>query len=127
MVTNIESSRWLVYKTCDARQKLHDYVEKFKQKTTQWQQKLNRHNKQYSQLRKEADNFTSIAKFHASNCAFDSANRAVQIFGAEGYKKTSRVARHFLDSRAIVIYEGANEVLELKIGLNQLGDQYRAY
>ncbi|MEM4377507.1 MAG: acyl-CoA dehydrogenase family protein [Candidatus Nitrosotenuis sp.] len=127
MVTNIESSRWLVYKTCDARQKLHDYVEKFKQKTAQWQQKLNRHNKQYSQLRKEADNFTSIAKFHASNCAFDSANRAVQIFGAEGYKKTSRVARHFLDSRAIIIYEGANEVLELKIGLNQLGDQYRAY
>ncbi len=127
MVTNIESSRWLVYRTAMSRQKLHDYVEKFKQKTNNWQQKLDRNNKQYSQLRNEADNFTSIAKFHATNSAFDSANRAVQVFGAEGYKKTSRVARHFLDSRAIIIYEGANEVLELKIALSQLGDQYRAY
>jgi alkylation response protein AidB-like acyl-CoA dehydrogenase len=127
IATNIESSRWLVYRTASTRQKLHSYVEKFKQKTNNWQQKLNRHNKQYSDLRKEADNFTAIAKFHASNCAFDCANRAVQIFGAEGYKKTSRVARHFLDSRAIIIYEGANEVLELKIGLHHLGDQYKAY
>lgn len=127
MVTNIESSRWLVYRTAMSRQKLHNYVEKFKQKTNNWQQKLDRHNKQYSQLRNEADNFASIAKFHATNSAFDSANRAVQVFGAEGYKKTSRVARHFLDSRAIIIYEGANEVLELKIALSQLGDQYRAY
>lgn len=127
MATNIESSRWLVYRAANARQKLHDYVEKFKKTDAQWQQKLNRHNKQYSHLRKEADNFASIAKFHASNCAFDSANRAVQVFGAEGYKKTTRVARHFLDSRAIIIYEGANEVLELKIGLHQLGDQFRAY
>jgi alkylation response protein AidB-like acyl-CoA dehydrogenase len=127
IVTNIESSRWLVYRTAITRQKLHNYVEKFKQNTSQWQQKLNRHNKQYSQLRSEADSLASIAKFHASNSAFDSANRAVQIFGGEGYKKTSRVARHFLDSRAIIIYEGANEVLELKIALSQLGDQYRAY
>lgn len=127
MAVNIESSRWLVYRTALARQKLHDYVERFKQKTNQWQQKLNRDNKQYFQLRQQADNFTSIAKFHASNCAFESANRSVQVFGSEGYKKTSRVAKHFLDSRAIIIYEGANEVLELKIGLNQLGEQYRAY
>lgn len=127
MAVNAESARWLVYRSAIARQKLHDYVENFKQKTDSWQQKLNRHNKQYSNLRNEADNFCAIAKFHASNGAFDCSNRAVQIFGSEGYKKTSRVARHFLDSRAIIIYEGANEVLELKIGLNKLGEQFRAY
>ena len=42
--------------------------------------------------------------------AFDAANRSVQIFGSYAYQKTARVARHFLDSRATTIYEGANEV-----------------
>ncbi|MBM2852076.1 MAG: putative acyl-CoA dehydrogenase, partial [Candidatus Nitrosotenuis sp.] len=127
IAVNIESSRWLVYRAAFARQKMYNFVEKFKEKTNQWQSMLDRNNKQYSSLRAEADNFTSIAKFHASNSAFDSANRAVQIFGSEGYKKTTRVAKHFLDSRAIIIYEGANEVLELKIAAHLLGDKYRAY
>ena len=55
------------------------------------------------------------------------ANRSLQIFGSEGYKKTTRVARHFLDSRATTIYEGTNEVLELKIASESLGNGYRAY
>ena len=127
IILNIESSRWLTYRAAVARQKLQDYVEQFKKKTDKWQSKLNRNNKDYSSLRNDADNLSSIAKLHASNAAFDSANSAVQIFGAEGYKKTSRVARHFLDSRAITIYEGANEVLELKIASYPLGAEYRAY
>ncbi|MGI0011562.1 MAG: acyl-CoA dehydrogenase family protein [Nitrosopumilaceae archaeon] len=124
---NIESSRWLVYRAAVARQRLHDYVEEFKKKTSNWQSKLNRSNKDYSNLRKDSDNLSAIAKLHASNAAFDSANRSVQIFGSEGYKKTSRVARHFLDSRAIIIYEGTNEVLELKIASYLLGGEYKAY
>jgi len=127
IVINTESSRWLVYRAAHTRQKMHNFVEKFKERTNQWQSKLNRNNEQYSSLRAEADNFTSIAKFHASNSAFDSANRAVQIFGSEGYKKTTRVAKHFLDSRAIIIYEGTNEVLELKIATHLLGNKHRAY
>ena len=59
--------------------------------------------------------------------AFDSANRSVQIFGSVAYRKTCRVAKHFLDSRAIIIYEGANEVLELKIASHALGENYKAY
>ena len=43
------------------------------------------------------------------------------------YRKTSRVARHFLDSRAIIIYEGANEGIELKMASQILGEDYRAY
>lgn len=126
MITSLESTRWLVYRAALSRQKLHDYVEKLKQNQS-WLQKISRSNKQYSYLRSEADKFCTISKFHASNGAFDCSNMAVQIFGSEGYKKTSRVARHFLDSRAIVIYEGANEVLELKIALDRLGQQFRAY
>lgn len=127
MIVNIESSRWLVYRTAIARQKLHDYVESLKEKDENWLFLLNRENKEYSALRNRADRLAAIAKLHATNAAFDSANRAVQVFGSFAYQKTSRVARHFLDSRAIIIYEGANEVLKLKIASLELGDKYQAY
>ena len=127
MIVNIESSRWLVYRAAMARQKLHDYVEELKEKDTHWQERLNREDKEYDILRSRADRLAAIAKLHASNAAFDCANRAVQIFGSFGYQKTNRVARHFLDSRAIIIYEGANEVLKLKIASLELGDKYQAY
>jgi alkylation response protein AidB-like acyl-CoA dehydrogenase len=127
MIVNIESSRWLVYRAGDARQKLHDYVENLKENNANWLFILNRENKEYSTLRNRADRLAAIAKLHATNAAFDCANRAVQVFGSYGYQKTSRVARHFLDSRAIVIYEGANEVLKLKIASLEMGDKYDAY
>jgi len=92
-----------------------------------WQLKMTRNNREYSVLRAEADNLSALAKFSASNAAFNASNRAVQIFGSFAYKKTNRVVRHFLDSRAITIYEGANEVLELKIASYVLGERFRAY
>ncbi|MDE1769913.1 MAG: acyl-CoA dehydrogenase family protein [Thaumarchaeota archaeon] len=127
MIVNIESSRWLVYRAGFARQKLQDYVENLKENNPDWLSLLDRENKEYSALRNRADRLAAIAKLHATNAAFDCANRAVQVFGSYGYQKTSRVARHFLDSRAIVIYEGANEVLKLKIASLEMGDKYDAY
>jgi alkylation response protein AidB-like acyl-CoA dehydrogenase len=127
IAVNIESSRWLVYRAALARQSLHDYVERLKTEDDQWQSKLNRNNKEYYVLRNNADNLSAIAKFHSSNSAFDSANRSVQIFGSAAYRKSNRVARHFLDSRAITIYEGTNEILELKVASKILGDDYKAY
>jgi len=127
MIVNIESSKWLVYRAAMVRQKLHDYVESLKEQNENWQSKLNRENKEYSLLRNRADTLAAIAKLHTSNAAFDCSNRAVQVFGSFGYQKTNRVARHFLDSRAITIYEGANEVLKLKIASLELGDKFQAY
>jgi alkylation response protein AidB-like acyl-CoA dehydrogenase len=127
MAVNIESSKWLIYRAAIASQKLHDYVEHFKAIEDDWLSKLNNTNKQYSSLRQEADRLAAIAKFHATNAAFDTSNRAVQIYGASGYRKTTRVARHFLDSRAITIYEGTNEILELKIASMMLGKGYTSY
>jgi len=127
MIVNIESSKWLVYRAAIARQNLHDYLEKLKESNQNWEQLLTRENKEYSLLRTDADRLSAIAKLHASNAAFDCANRSVQIFGSFGYQKTNRVARHFLDSRAIMIYEGANEVLKLKIASLDLGEKYQAY
>ena len=127
IVVGIESSRWLTYRAACARQKLHDYVEQIKLAEEQWQSILNRNNNTYSSLRNEADRLTAIAKFHATNVAFDCANRSLQVFGSFGYQKTARVAKHFLDSRATMIYEGANEVLELKIASEVLGNNFKAY
>jgi len=123
---NMESSRWLVYRAAFVRQKLQNYVEGLK-RNDGWQSNMTRDNKEYSSLRAEADNLSAIAKHAASNAAFKTSNRAVQIFGSIAYKKTNRVARHFLDSRAITIYEGTNEILELKIASHVLGEQFRAY
>jgi alkylation response protein AidB-like acyl-CoA dehydrogenase len=127
MATNVESSKWLTYRAAASIQKLHDYIEHVKATEDDWPSKLDYANKQYSSLRQEADRLAAIAKFHATNAAFDTSNRAVQIFGASGYRKTTRVARHFLDSRAITIYEGTNEILELKIAAMILGRDYTAY
>lgn len=127
ILINIESSKWLVYRSSIERQKLHDYIISLKEMDDEWILKLNRHNLKYNNLRREADKMAAISKYHATNSAMDAANRALQIFGSEAYRKTNRVARHFLDTRATLIYEGANEVLQLKIASLFLGKEYSAY
>jgi alkylation response protein AidB-like acyl-CoA dehydrogenase len=127
IIVAIESSKWLLYKAATNRQYLQNYLERLKTEDDNWIFTLNRKNKKYSDLRNECDRLSAIAKYYTTNVSFDVTNRSLQIFGSEGYKKTSRVARHFLDSRATTIYEGANEVLELKIASEALGNEYRAY
>jgi len=127
MATNIESAKWLLYRACAAKQKLVDFVESMKEDDDWLQKLLVRKDPTYLQLRGEADRLIALAKYYATNAAFDSSNRTVQILGSAGYSKKSRAARHLLDSRAATILEGANEVLELKIAYNILGSEYRAY
>jgi alkylation response protein AidB-like acyl-CoA dehydrogenase len=79
------------------------------------------------ELRDAADVAITKAKYFAANAAFDAANRAVQIFGANGYSFESRPARHLADARVTMIYEGANEILEQKIALGSLGRNFGAY
>ena len=47
-------------------------------------------------LRNEVDRKSATAKLIASNAAFDSADRAVQLFGGFGYSLLSPVGKHFL-------------------------------
>lgn len=79
------------------------------------------------ELRKEVDLKIALAKNIASNLAFDSADRAVQIFGGFGYSILSLPARHFCDLRVTRIYEGTDEILELKIASRILGKHFEAY
>jgi alkylation response protein AidB-like acyl-CoA dehydrogenase len=80
-----------------------------------------------NELRDATDLACTKAKYFAANASFDAANRAVQVFGANGYSLENRPARHLVDTRVTMIYEGANEIMEQKIALGSLGKGFEAY
>jgi alkylation response protein AidB-like acyl-CoA dehydrogenase len=108
IAANLESSRWPVYRAAMMKERL-DAVSRD------------------LGLRQEVDRQTATAKLIASRNAFNSADRAVQVFGGFGYSLLSPVGKHFLDSRVSRIYEGTDEIMELKIASTILGKEYEAY
>lgn len=74
-----------------------------------------------------ADLLAAEAKFVASNAAFDAADRALQVFGGRGYSELFRPARHWKDVRVCRIYEGTDEILQLKIAASLLGKEHAAF
>ena len=78
-------------------------------------------------LLKNADIYSALAKRIASRLAFESADRAVQVHGGFGYSLMSPVGQLFLDSRVARIYEGTDEIQDLKIASDILGPEYSAY
>ncbi len=78
-------------------------------------------------MRDQADYAASVAKAHATEAAFDAADRAVQVFGSKGYTFENRVARHFVDERATRIYEGTTDIHRLKLAMTHLGKDYAAF
>ena len=87
----------------------------------------NNKDKMNKELMKETDMLSSLAKRIASRRAFDSADRAVQIFGGFGYSLLSPVGPLFCDSRVARIYEGTDEIQELKIASAVLGEEFSAF
>lgn len=75
----------------------------------------------------EADLRVAEAKFFASNAGWDAADRAVQVFGGRGWSELYRVGRHLQDVRVCRIYEGTDEIMQLKIALALLGKDYAAF
>ena len=108
IASSLEAGRWLVYR---AAMKKEEYEK----------------SPGDIELRREADRLSAIAKYVASRSAFESADRALQIFGGFGYSIMSPVAKHFLDTRVARIYEGTDEIMELKIGSAVLGKDFEAY
>ena len=78
-------------------------------------------------LAKEADILCAQAKFHATNAAWDAADRAVQVFGGRGWSTLYRPGRHLMDTRVCRVYEGTDEILKLKIAAHLLGKEYEAF
>ncbi|OFW57917.1 MAG: butyryl-CoA dehydrogenase [Actinobacteria bacterium RBG_19FT_COMBO_54_7] len=64
---------------------------------------------------------TSLAKWHATECAFQAANSAVQIHGAYGYSGEYPVERIFRNARAPVLYEGTSEIHKMLQAEDALG------
>jgi (2S)-methylsuccinyl-CoA dehydrogenase len=57
----------------------------------------------------------SLAKLYASRMAEVVTREATQLFGAMGYSEETDVSRYFVDSRVLAIFEGAEDVLSLKV------------
>lgn len=79
------------------------------------------------ELRAQVDLQSALAKRIASERAWDAADRAVQIFGGFGYSILSNAGRHYCDTRVARIYEGTDEIMELKIAASILGPEFEAY
>jgi alkylation response protein AidB-like acyl-CoA dehydrogenase len=108
MSTNLEAAKLLLLKAAFVKQKYEEDPKNV-------------------ELRDLTDLAVARAKYFAANASFDAANRAVQIFGANGYSLENRPARHLADTRVTMIYEGANEIMEQKLALGSLGKKFEAY
>src|SRR5438034_1530691 len=57
----------------------------------------------------------SLAKLYSSKMAEWVTRDAMQIFGGMGYAEETDVSRYFVDARVLTIFEGAEEVLALRV------------
>jgi alkylation response protein AidB-like acyl-CoA dehydrogenase len=80
-----------------------------------------------TELKSRADLLCAQAKYYTANAAWDAADRAVQVFGGRGYSTLYRPGRHLADVRVCRIYEGTDEILQLKIAAAVLGKEYEAF
>jgi len=64
---------------------------------------------------------TSLAKWHATESAFEAAHLAVQVFGAYGYSAEVGIERYFRNARAPIIYEGTTQIHKLMHAEHALG------
>lgn len=80
-----------------------------------------------AEVRSQAELLAAQAKLFAANAAWDAADRAVQVYGGRGWSTLYRVGRHLMDVRVCRIYEGADEILKLKVAAAVLGKEYEAY
>jgi len=76
----------------------------------------------------EADNGSdptitaSIAKFYATEAAFEVVNEALQIFGGYGYTKMFPLEKLLRDTRLLRIYEGTSEIQRLIVSGYAMGE-----
>jgi glutaryl-CoA dehydrogenase (non-decarboxylating) len=64
---------------------------------------------------------TSLAKWHATESAFNAAHLAIQVHGAYGYSAEYPVERYFRNSRAPIIYEGTTQIHKMLQAEHALG------
>ncbi len=63
-------------------------------------------------------NEAAMAKYYASETAFEVASKALQLHGGYGYMKDYPIERIFRNSRVTTIYEGTSQILQTVIAKN---------
>lgn len=63
-----------------------------------------------------AEEYSVMAKVHGTQAAFDVANDAVQLFGANGLTREYVIEKLFRDARAMLIEDGSNDTLSIAAG-----------
>ena len=86
MQTRIDAARLLVYKAADIKDRGEEY-----------------------------GYLASMSKFLASEIAMKTTEKAVQLFGGNGYLKKYPVERMMRDAKVTEIYEGTSEVQKIVI------------
>ena len=64
---------------------------------------------------------TSLAKWHATECAFRAAHLAIQVHGSYGYSAEYGIERYFRNARAPIIYEGTTQMHKMMQAEHALG------
>ena len=64
---------------------------------------------------------TSLAKWHATESAFEAAHLAIQVFGSYGYSAEVGIERYFRNARAPIIYEGTTQIHKMLQAEHALG------
>jgi len=64
---------------------------------------------------------TSLAKWHATESAFEAANLAIEVFGSYGYSAEYGIERYFRNARAPIIYEGTTQIHKMMQAEHALG------
>jgi (2S)-methylsuccinyl-CoA dehydrogenase len=64
-----------------------------------------------------------LVKFYASKIAEWVSREAMQIHGGMGYAEEYPVSRYFVDARVFSIFEGAEEVMALRVIAKDLLEQ----
>src|SRR5436190_5419341 len=64
---------------------------------------------------------TSLAKWQATESAFQAAHLAIQVHGAYGYSAEYPVERYFRNARAPIIYEGTTQIHKMLQAEHALG------
>jgi alkylation response protein AidB-like acyl-CoA dehydrogenase len=67
----------------------------------------------------------SVAKVFASEAAYRSCHRALQVFGGYGYMREYPVERHLRDIKVTSIYEGTSEIQRFIIARDLVRQGYR--
>ena len=72
-----------------------------------------------------AEEYSVLCKVFGTQSAFEVTSEAIQIFGGNGLTKEYVVEKLFRDARAMMIEDGANDILAIAAGHKLIGSYPR--